>query len=63
TENWIGAHERQDETVRKAQELGTLEHVSEILIRGRPHCRPNSNIIIEVWSGFLKNPPHLDQSC
>ncbi|MGF6637764.1 hypothetical protein [Paraburkholderia sp. MM6662-R1] len=25
TENSIGAHERQDETVRKAQELGTLE--------------------------------------
>jgi hypothetical protein len=25
TENWIGAHERQDGTVRKAQELGTLE--------------------------------------
>ncbi|WP_235026285.1 ATP-binding protein, partial [Caballeronia arationis] len=28
TENWIGAHERQDETVRKAQELGTLEHIT-----------------------------------
>ncbi|MGF6969359.1 hypothetical protein OKW43_006454 [Paraburkholderia sp. WC7.3g] len=25
TENSIGAHERQDEIVRKAQELGTLE--------------------------------------
>ena len=26
TDSSIGTHERQDETVRKAQELGTLEH-------------------------------------